>query len=223
MNKLTIASPYLRILAWLVDFAISIFVLLISIWFITSTTDLTTLLNRLLSVIIYSLVINALIWPVINLLLISQLGGTLGKLITGTEIVNPENKHISFKKAILRNIIGYMVSAVLLDMGFIWIPIDKERRAWHDMIADTYVVVKRQSGIITGILSLIIMVFANIFTANLIIQQFNANKEVYQQIIQDVQTEIKSNQEEIKASPMPKNSLDPNLQPPPRFNDVYIN
>ena len=45
-------------------------------------------------------------------------------------------------QAILRYI-GYIVSALALSIGFIWIAIDKRRQGWHDKIARTYVIPAR--------------------------------------------------------------------------------
>jgi uncharacterized RDD family membrane protein YckC len=187
-----IASPYLRILAWLIDFAIAVLMLLISAWFIIGTVDLTSLLNRFLILIIYYLLINTFIWPIINLFLISKLGGTIGKLATCTEIVNPKNEHISFKRAIFRNFIGYMVSGSMLWIGFIWIFIDKERRAWHDMIADTYVVVKNSSGVFLGIATLVVISLFNVFIGQRIYQEAYSKQGLYQGIIMNIKDEYKS-------------------------------
>ena len=48
---------------------------------------------------------------------------------------------ISWGKAILRYI-GYIISGLVLLIGFIWIAFDARRQGWHDKIAGTYVVRK---------------------------------------------------------------------------------
>jgi hypothetical protein len=36
--------------------------------------------------------------------------------------------------------VGYLVSAIVVSLGFIWILFDSKRQGWHDKIAKTYVV-----------------------------------------------------------------------------------
>ncbi len=209
-----IAAPYLRILAWLIDCAIAVLILLVSTWYIIGAANLNTLLNRFLIVVIYHFLINAFIWPLINLLLISQVGGTIGKLATGIEIVHPDRKHISFWQAILRNIIGYMVSGSFLWMGFIWIFIDKQRRAWHDMLADTYVVVKNSSGVFLGVAALVVISLFNIFIGQQIFQEIANKQNLYQEIIMDIKDEFNKSIESSKE----KSPESFPLQSPPRMN-----
>lgn len=47
--------------------------------------------------------------------------------------------NISTSQALLRYI-SYFISALPLGLGFIWILIDEQNRAWHDLIAGTVVV-----------------------------------------------------------------------------------
>lgn len=83
----------------------------------------------------------ATLYPIINAYLTSKLGGTIGKMVVSTKVVDSNGRMISFKKALFRNYIGYIVSGTVAYLGFIWILVDKKnRRAWHDLIADTYVV-----------------------------------------------------------------------------------
>ncbi|MBY0407225.1 MAG: RDD family protein, partial [Rickettsiales bacterium] len=41
---------------------------------------------------------------------------------------------------ILLRLLGYVISACMLFAGFLWIGVNKRRRAWHDYLSDTVVV-----------------------------------------------------------------------------------
>lgn len=80
-------------------------------------------------------------WTLLDAFLTARLGGTLGKMIVNTKVVNHEGKRISFYRALFRQSIGYTVSGSIAYLGFIWILIDKKNhRGWHDLVAGTYVV-----------------------------------------------------------------------------------
>lgn len=70
-------------------------------------------------------------------------GATPGKMLFGLQIRDLKTgQFISMPKALLRYLIGYTISSILLCLGFIWIAFDKKKQGWHDKIAGT-VVVKR--------------------------------------------------------------------------------
>ncbi len=65
-------------------------------------------------------------------------GQTLGKTVMGIRIVSTNGTSLSWGKALLRYI-GYVVSGVVLSLGFLWLAFDRKRQGWHDKIAGTYV------------------------------------------------------------------------------------
>lgn len=199
-----IAPKFLRFLAWLIDWLISLSLLLVSVWIIISSQDINSMLNNLLFVFIYYLLIKGLILPIFNLILISKFGGTIGKLATGISIVNSNNQFISVKRAFFRNIVGYVVSGSLLFLGFIWILVDKEKRAWHDLMADTYVVVKNSKNAALGIILLIILLGVNIYAGQQLFQQIKVKQYIFNEIIDNFKSEINN-----KAKP--NNELNDNL------------
>lgn len=70
------------------------------------------------------------------------LGGTPGKLIFKTRIVDAKTGgKANLGKLILRYIC-YSVSKTLLGLGFIWIGLDSRKQSWHDKVAGTVVVKK---------------------------------------------------------------------------------
>jgi uncharacterized RDD family membrane protein YckC len=72
----------------------------------------------------------------------TQKGQTIGKKVIGIKIVKDDGGEIGLVDILLRNVVGYAVSGMVLYLGFIWILIDSEtRKGWHDKIAKTSVVV----------------------------------------------------------------------------------
>lgn len=66
---------------------------------------------------------------------------TLGKLVLNMKVVNRRTgKNLSFLDMLFRESLGKFVSGAFFAIGFIWIMIDNENRAWHDMIFGTMVV-----------------------------------------------------------------------------------
>ena len=132
-------------------------------------------------------------FPFINSLLISKLGGTLGKILYGLEIVRETNSEkLTFWRAFFRNQIGYSVSGALLGLGFTWIWVDAKRRGWHDLISDTIVVVKNKSLWIFGLILTIILISANIVLINFSFKNFLNNKDLYYGLFEDISNEIEA-------------------------------
>ena len=72
------------------------------------------------------------------------LGQTPGKILLGLRIVRTDGRRLGVGRALVRYV-GYWISAVALGLGFLWVLVDRRRRAWHDMIADTSVIVTREA------------------------------------------------------------------------------
>lgn len=69
--------------------------------------------------------------------------GTPGKMATNLEIVDAQTgEKMSTGQAILRYF-AYILSALPLCIGFIWVGIDKRNRGWHDMLSGTVVLRNR--------------------------------------------------------------------------------
>ena len=65
-------------------------------------------------------------------------GQTIGKTMMGIRIVGADGSAISWGKALLRYV-GYIISGLVLSLGFLWLAFDRKRQGWHDKIAGTYV------------------------------------------------------------------------------------
>ena len=71
----------------------------------------------------------------------SDMMGTPGKAICGLKITDESGNKIGVGKAILRNI-GYIISALVLYIGFIIVGFTENKRGLHDMVASTRVTYK---------------------------------------------------------------------------------
>ena len=69
----------------------------------------------------------------------SLTGQTPGKMIMGLRIIGPDGYPPTVGKSFLR-LIGYGVSMLALWMGYLWVLVDNDRRAWHDHMATTWVI-----------------------------------------------------------------------------------
>lgn len=70
-------------------------------------------------------------------------GATPGKMALNLQVIDAHTgRKIGVGKAILR-LVGYVISALPLGLGLLWIAFDRKKRGWHDMIAGT-VVLKKQ-------------------------------------------------------------------------------
>lgn len=135
-----IASPIRRFLGYAIDSLIGCGPFVYFVYLTVSSKSVYAGLDNAMVGLTVSL-FWASIYPILNSYLTSKVGGTIGKMAVNTKVVDSNGRLISFYKAIFRNYIGYTVSGTIAYLGFIWILVDKKnRRAWHDLIADTYVV-----------------------------------------------------------------------------------
>jgi len=66
-------------------------------------------------------------------------GQTLGKMVMGIKIVETDGSPIGIGRAILRYV-GYLVSTIIICIGYLMIAWDSKKQGLHDKIAGTYVV-----------------------------------------------------------------------------------
>ena len=72
----------------------------------------------------------------------SAQGATPGKMIMGAEITKANGEEIGFGTALLRYV-GYIVSWIILGIGYLMIAFTGQKRGLHDYIADTVVIKTR--------------------------------------------------------------------------------
>jgi uncharacterized RDD family membrane protein YckC len=70
-------------------------------------------------------------------------GRTPGKMVFGLKVIRVDGAPLTFGTAFLRWI-GYFLSSLPLNLGFIWIAFDGKKQGFHDKIAGTVVVLDSQ-------------------------------------------------------------------------------
>jgi len=68
-----------------------------------------------------------------------SVGQTPGKMLLGLRVVQATGEPMTFGLAFLRWV-GYLISKLVVYLGFIWIAFDHRKQGWHDKIAGTIVV-----------------------------------------------------------------------------------
>ena len=69
-------------------------------------------------------------------------GQNLGHLFLGLQVVDHRGEPVGFWRMVFREVIGKLISGLVCSLGYLWVAIDKDRRGWHDMMGNTYVVKK---------------------------------------------------------------------------------
>ena len=67
-------------------------------------------------------------------------GATPGKLAVGAKIVDARSLGAPSTGRLIGRYFAYLISALPLFLGFVWIAIDRRRQGWHDKIAGTLVI-----------------------------------------------------------------------------------
>lgn len=86
--------------------------------------------------------LSPLAWFTYGVLPLARSGATLGKEMLGLRVVDPKGRNPSLTQAFLRESAGRWLNAVVLNLGFLLMFWDRDRQALHDMVADTFVVLR---------------------------------------------------------------------------------
>src|SRR5262245_25288236 len=68
-------------------------------------------------------------------------GKTIGKRLLGLRVVGSNNQAISYRRALLRWIGALGFGCATIGLSFLWILWSREKRAWHDYLARTWVII----------------------------------------------------------------------------------
>ena len=83
----------------------------------------------------------AIIIAASNFILLPMLSGqSVGKMATGLRVVRADGRDAGFMNILLRNVPGYLLTAVTLGLGFILSVFSNSGRALHDYLGGTVVV-----------------------------------------------------------------------------------
>jgi uncharacterized RDD family membrane protein YckC len=67
---------------------------------------------------------------------------TLGKMVLGIVVTDPDGKRVSFGRALGRNL-GKIISSIILLIGYFMIAFTEKKQGLHDIMANCLVVVKK--------------------------------------------------------------------------------
>ena len=70
-------------------------------------------------------------------------GQTAGMRIPGIRIVRTDGRRFKWRHALVRHLIGYPLSSIVLFLGFLWMLWDPKQQGWHDKLSRTIVVMSR--------------------------------------------------------------------------------
>jgi uncharacterized RDD family membrane protein YckC len=87
-----------------------------------------------------------LIGALIVLLFWAERQATPGKMLLGLRIVDADSGAPPTLRRLVWRYVGYLVSALPLCLGYLWVLWDPRRQGWHDKMARTLVVQDRRRG-----------------------------------------------------------------------------
>lgn len=143
------AGFFSRLLAFAADAGIMAVTLILFAWLLNLAHNTLSFslkpvagAEAVLGVIFSPLVLRllALFYIIIYYVFFLAAGGqTPGKAIMGIRVVRLDGKRTSYARAALR-LIGYLLSAIPLCLGYVWMMADDRRQTWHDKLAGTCVI-----------------------------------------------------------------------------------
>ncbi len=180
------ASFVPRVVAACIDGLILNLALPLCLLYLASAANLTEMASRLILFITLFYVpwsIGTIMYYAIGL---SKYGKTIGKAVVGLEVATANGEFLSRNMSLFRELIAKAVSYGLVAAGIFAVMFTKDQRAWHDLLADTYVY-KKQNRLVVGILVALVMmaVYAalyymlyTVYRGNTSLQQ-NLNAELH--------------------------------------------
>jgi uncharacterized RDD family membrane protein YckC len=156
-NNNNYAGFWIRYFAQLIDGVIWSLNFFVSLYLLSAfgSANVNTFIPDLLWFLIYVVFVAGLIKFFLHPWLISKMGGGVGKLVCGLEIINQDSSCLTYKNALFREFIAKIASNGLLGLGYYWIMKTPQKQGWHDSLAGTYVI-KKHNGFFTGLMILIL-------------------------------------------------------------------
>ncbi len=137
------AGFFTRLLAFVIDVVIAGLLAGGAIWVATTIQEaFDTFVNTKISLRNIALAVSPFVFAGYFVLLWALAGRTPGKWILGLRILSTKGANPTVGQSVIR-VLGYLLSAIVLYVGFLWVLVDKERRAWHDHLAGTSVIYDR--------------------------------------------------------------------------------
>jgi len=137
------AGFFTRTVSFLIDLLVVGFLVGGMVW-IAGTLD--QAFERLIDVRVSLQAIALVVAPLVALgyfvLLWTLAGRTIGKWLMGLRVVSSTGSTPTVVQSVAR-VLGYLLSALVLYLGYLWVLVDRRRMAWHDHLAGTHVVYDR--------------------------------------------------------------------------------
>ena len=137
------AGFFTRTVSFLIDLLVVGFLVGGMVW-IAGTLD--QAFERLIDVRVSLQAIALVVAPLVALgyfvLLWTLAGRTIGKWLIGLRVVSSTGSTPTVVQSVAR-VLGYLLSALVLYLGYLWVLVDRRRMAWHDHLAGTHVVYDR--------------------------------------------------------------------------------
>jgi uncharacterized RDD family membrane protein YckC len=130
-----------RLGAILFDALIFLIALMLATFVVSAISKRSVVSSNPMLAIFYTVAI--VLYALNFVLLPGRSGQTIGKRILGIRIVGEDGSPVGYTTLLLRNCVGYFISAIAAFIGFLWALWDSKRQAWHDKIARTSVVLAR--------------------------------------------------------------------------------
>lgn len=140
------AGFWIRTLAFLIDLAILNIIYLfflfagcLAVYLALQTQDLYVYVSKAETLILLCNLIIIAITIGYFTYFHGSTGQTIGKMACKIKVVQKNGDPLNYPKSFLRWI-GYVLSSIVLYIGFFWIAFDKNKQGWHDKIANTFVI-----------------------------------------------------------------------------------
>ncbi len=145
----TYAGPLTRLMAFLLDVVVLIFITTLISAFVSNTVQLFGQGDRIQAFLSSEGILVTAVLLLIaffNLIVISLYfmfswnltGATVGDAVFGIAVVNKSGGRVTLSRTIFR-LTGMYISAAALFLGFLWALFDRRRQGWHDKLGGTFV------------------------------------------------------------------------------------
>jgi uncharacterized RDD family membrane protein YckC len=70
---------------------------------------------------------------------------TPGKMVIGAEVVDATTGAALSKKQVVMRYAGYIIGSMAMGLGLLWVAFDRRKQGWHDKLAHSVVIKRRQA------------------------------------------------------------------------------
>jgi uncharacterized RDD family membrane protein YckC len=131
-----------RLIAYVIDLAVISIIAVGTTWFVNTvqaTLGIQGLLDDSAARFVLAGLAILLLAGIYYVFFWTLTGQTPGKMVMGVRVVALDGRSLSLGRSIIRAI-GYLLSALALYLGFLWILMDNRRQGWHDKLAGSCVI-----------------------------------------------------------------------------------